>query len=530
MGFDIDFNPFLNNDELNTTTPRFPDEGTIPIPINLDMRSLVYEAPAKALDHITCPICKLPFIQPWSTVCGHTFCKECIFESFKSVLGERCPLDRVKLRICKEVRARGQIWNDGNSEELDEEEEEEEESAGDGEQIREIDGFNFHSEKDDDGSDGVESDDIYPAPIILSNITDDLMVYCLNKDRGCEWIGERWSVRNHLLEKCEYTAVRCVCGEMCQRRVLLQNNMLERTISGEFIISDPAKKIEISVKAGDADATDDTDDDADAYGGNFSDDEAEEISNVDEEPKCPHSEISCMECHKPVQIMNLNNHLEHECLENMTKCTGCHLSIPLMHIEKHRAHCQEIYSDCPGMRYGCTWKGQREILESVHKEDCPFIKLSGYLNGMEEKIESVSAANVSLKLQMSSILDSVVQGKVQNLGYPLELEEITTASDTAVSRPLSSDTAHFNDEPGIRFNPSKARMLVRELEVHKSITKALVEENIGIKEQMNNQRAMILSLQQQMQFMMIERRRMFSSSNLSSTQSRKSDTKLNTKL
>ncbi|KAG0672903.1 hypothetical protein C6P42_003079, partial [Pichia californica] len=70
----------------------------------IDLKSLNYLSSIKSIEYISCPICKLPFIEPWSTICGHTFCKECIFESLKSNFGNRCPLDRVNLHISKKLQ------------------------------------------------------------------------------------------------------------------------------------------------------------------------------------------------------------------------------------------------------------------------------------------------------------------------------------------------------------------------------------------------------------------------------------------
>ena len=45
-----------------------------------DIRNAKYKSPT---DHLNCPICQQPFINPLTTICGHTYCKECIYECFK---------------------------------------------------------------------------------------------------------------------------------------------------------------------------------------------------------------------------------------------------------------------------------------------------------------------------------------------------------------------------------------------------------------------------------------------------------------
>jgi hypothetical protein len=493
IGIDIQYNPWFNTIE---------EYQCIINDLNIDLKSLNYMLPTKALDHLNCPICKLPFFKPWSTVCGHTFCKDCIFESFKSILGEKCPLDRVHLKT--------PLLDDNNKN-------------------------NNNDRSDSIGSNEVDNwkeYDVYPAPIILSNITDDLKVLCLNHFRGCDWVGERWSIKNHIVESCPYTRILCKCGELCERSILVENEILKKSENGTFYINsiEQIKKVKND--------RENTDTEVDAYGGQFSDEDEKlnnhEINTIND--KCPHTKIECPECNSPMKIMDINDHLTNECLKNMTKCTGCHLLFPYMYIKNHESHCQKIYIDCPGSKYGCTWKGQRELLETLHQNDCVFIKMESYLEHIDKKINDLTRENESLKLQMSSILDSVVQGKVHNLGYPLEVEEIRTSGAYNSAFNSNNELNLINDNsPDFSFisdlstiSLSKVKLLVKELEMNKSVTQALVDQNINFQEQINSQRAMIVNLQQQMQFMMIERRRMFSNS--TNGPSMGSDSKLPTKL
>lgn len=501
-GFDLNYNPFN-------------DESIKDLKIQLDLRSLKYLSSTRSLDHITCPICKLPFIEPWSTVCGHTFCKECIFESFKSVLGEKCPLDRVSLKSSSLIR--NQIIND---------------------EFIQFDDININNDEQSTDS------DIYPAPIIISNITDDLIVCCLNKSRGCSWTGERWSVKNHLIENCDYTRIKCKCGELCERELLVDNNLLKKSYTNGFEIVKAvySEKVRNDDDDDNDGGVDIVDSDSNAYGGDFSDDEIlsehefKGNNNIDLKSEiietCPHSEIKCLDCDSLVRIMDLDNHLKKECLKNMIKCTGCHLSFPVMYFEKHQSTCQKIYINCPGTKYGCNWKGQRELLESIHLVDCSFIKISGYLEKLENKINELTDENENLKLQMSTILDSIVHGKVKNLGYSQDIEEIssglTNVSFQSIINNDVNDSSvrspnYLNDG---KINYNKVKTLIEELEFNKSVTGALIEDNSSLREQLNNQRTMILNLQQQMQFIMIERRRSISQKNLVDMGQNKLTTKL----
>ena len=507
--------------KINTTAP-------------IDMRSLTYVSPAEPLDHVSCPICKLPFIEPWSTICGHTFCKECIFESFKSVLGERCPLDRVHLRVPKSIRRqlrlRKNSRNRSNSDSIVNVGEDDENEDEDGEEERiSIDAF----------ADEENDIDIYPAPIIVSNMTDDLEVFCLNKSRGCTWTGERWSIKKHLDDSCEFTRILCICGELCERKTLLENGLLTRSPSGLLSLS-------LKLTPNDLRSNIATIEESDAYGGTFSDDSDGNLDmDSDRIPVCPHTHIACANCAQQVRLMDITFHLENECLKHMTTCTGCHLSFPLMHLKLHQKHCQKIYVDCPGLEYGCTWKGQRELLTEIHENDCVFIKMSGYFKKLEGNLQELNKENNSLRLQMSSILNSIVNGKVHNLGYPLEIEEVGAiqgSDNSNLRQGININDGTLQDMGGHigvdfsfpaetqRMSMSRVKTLIRELEINKNVTKALVDENVNLREQMNSQRAMLLSLQQQMQFMLIERRRMFIGKNSSSSTSLGVEAKLTTKL
>lgn len=141
-----------------------------------DIRNVKYLTPT---DHLQCPICQQPFIKPMTTLCGHTFCKECIFECFKmspdldSDTVGLCPLDRTPI-------------------------------------------------------DSSNPGDLFATPILINNLVDELKVSCLNSERGCEWNGCRWELEHHILSDCGFTGVRCnglrhngdICNLIVERRFI----------------------------------------------------------------------------------------------------------------------------------------------------------------------------------------------------------------------------------------------------------------------------------------------------------------------
>lgn len=134
-----------------------------------DIRGITYKS---LTDHLNCPICQQPFINPLTTICGHTFCKECIYECFRMAKGNN--------------RSAGSTLNNSISEER-----------------------KGNCPLDRTPLDAANINDLFPTPLIVTNLIDELKVYCLNKERGCEWIGTRWELEHHVTDTCGYTGVRC---------------------------------------------------------------------------------------------------------------------------------------------------------------------------------------------------------------------------------------------------------------------------------------------------------------------------------
>lgn len=378
----------------------------------IDMRSLSY---VMTYDHLTCPICKMPFINPYTTICGHTFCRSCIMEAIKSPMGSRCPLDRTPLK-----------YNES------------------------LEGNHTHHSKPSDNQ-------IFPAPIIITNIADDLKVKCMNKERGCNWVGSRWEIKIHILKYCPYTRFVCgkddisgkACNKLCERRLLSSNT-------------------------------------------------------------CPHIKYPCPKCEKLISTVELDWHLKHECDKNMMTCHGCNLEFPLKVFEDHEKYCEKIHVKCPGARFGCEWRGSRDMLKKVHRDECMFVKLSGYLESQEKKVNTLSHENTLLKSEFSSVLDSVIQGKITNLGFPLDVDEIeqSDASSDQILGSMEDDYAQLiSDFEKLRLGAQKTKRTLAEISASKQMMVGLASDNVQIKEEITNQWLALTTLRRQMQMLLMDRRR-----------------------
>ena len=130
------------------------------------MRSSI-RASLLTIEHLICPICRQPFIEPAQTECGYTiptslrltyrhiFCQSCISQALQS--SSLCPIDRLPL----------------------------------------------------------SSDDIKPAPKIVASLVNELIVRC---PRECGVDVERGCLKGHLKGTCGLETVPCPCGESITRR------------------------------------------------------------------------------------------------------------------------------------------------------------------------------------------------------------------------------------------------------------------------------------------------------------------------
>lgn len=397
-----------------------------------DLRNIKYKT---YTEHLNCPVCQQPFLEPLTTICGHTFCKSCIYECFKAFNGNinddlkgSCPLDRTPL-------------------------------------------------------DASNVNDLFPTPLLVTNLIDDLQVYCLNHERGCKWNGCRWELEHHVISDCGYTGVRC---------------------NGKRFIKE---SIEEYNKNGDND---------DNY-------DNEEVCTLiverrflsDNETECIHKLFQCEFCNAYLTKISKEIHLSNECLYNYQTCELClNDMIPLKNLNKHKENCSKIrHFRCPAHEIGCNWIGNNEPALEIHlqKNNCQLNQLLPYINTLNERIDVVSTENNFLQKQINKILSLIIQGKITNLGYNEPIEEINKYNSSIASLEDQDKLIYLNYEiDRLKFEMEEKIIpfINREnssLTDRKSIINGLVNDNFMMKDDLSLQRVLINSLRKQLQFLLFTR-------------------------
>ncbi|KAG7191999.1 uncharacterized protein KQ657_002606 [Scheffersomyces spartinae] len=436
-----------------------------------DIRNTKYKSPT---DHLNCPICQQPFIEPMTTICGHTFCRECIMECFKmtspgtnessSSSRGSCPLDRTPI-------------------------------------------------------DSDNSNDLFHTPLVIANMVDDLQVHCLNMDRGCVWIGARWELEHHAMVDCGYTGVVC-------NGVRLENRHEEqKEPHDENAGRDDAKDDDVSGEDEQIEqelSDSEIQDEIQVMTEELSQSSLEtppskcsllvERRFIQDNEQCCHELFPCQYCEEPICHAIEETHLGSHCRLNYQTCDICENDTILqMNMATHKANCCHIRSfKCPANAIGCKWIGNNQTSLDIHMEsDCPLNMFLPIYQNLSSKIETLESDNQFLQRQINRILNLVIQGKVTNLGYSDHIEEINKFETSFEQNKM----VHLNFEvERMKFElEEKVLPLIDKLRgshERENMLNNIISDNFMMKEDLNVQRMYINSLRKQLQFLLFARNRM----------------------
>lgn len=396
-----DTNQYLDS-EIPSHSSCFDMEHTTSRP---DLRNLKYKS---LTDHLQCPICQQPFIKPLTTLCGHTFCSDCIMECFKmskdstsDVIG-LCPLDRTPI-------------------------------------------------------DSTNSNDLFPTPILINNLVDELKVYCLNHERGCEWSGCRWEVEHHVIADCEHTGVKCN-GKRGRKECSL---LVERKYKST--------------------------------------------------EECVHKLFECSYCKEQIAKVTEEDHLSNECLFNYQTCEICaNDMIPLKSLAQHQENCTKSTKHiCPAKSIGCSFIGNNEpSLENHVQNNCQLNKFLPFYNKMNDKLETLTKENENLRSLINKILNLIIQGKITNLGYNEPIEEINKFKNF---EDLDQDKLIYLNYEIERLKYQIDEKLIpfidKQTNEREPVLNNLVSDSFMMKDDLNLQRMLINSLRKQIQFILFKNHR-----------------------
>ncbi|RPA72430.1 hypothetical protein BJ508DRAFT_419471 [Ascobolus immersus RN42] len=257
-----------------------------PTPTHLDLRTLRYVSPPD--DNLCCPICHSPFLDPIQTRCRHTFCSDCIAEALKN--SETCPIDRKP------------ITDEGLS----------------------------------------------PAPILIANMVNDLVVYCPNAENGCTETVPRHLVEGHVRETCGWVQVECGVGG-CKEMVRRNETSME----------------------------------------------------------CLHRLVKCEFCLEEVRRMDLDIHYD-TCAGISTDCPHCLTDYKRSDWKSHVQSCPEASIPCSSSVYGCpTILPRREMAR--HESTCSFVHLTPVFRRHESQISELALENRMLRRRLDLLYPRATQ-------------------------------------------------------------------------------------------------------------------------
>ena len=228
----------------------------------------------------------------------------------------------------------------------------------------------------------------------IDNIVNDLKVFCLHHEEGCQWKGHLCFEPNHRKgtgeRACEYEVVLCAnsCGADMQRRHMVAHLLKE----------------------------------------------------------CPRREVKCEFCNTAVTAAELQSHQE-TCPDHPVLCPhGCGTTLPQKEAKDHSTTCPEQPVPCPFAGAGCSQHVKNKDL-ATHMQASVVDHLSlisAQSIGLREELLQVSAENASLREELNSVKRDNSAMKLENLDHRCQLRSME-AKVKELSRDLCTTAKQGKD-------------------------------------------------------------------------------------
>ena len=220
-----------------------------------------------------------------------------------------------------------------------------------------------------------------PAPSLIRNMVDSLLVKCPHAKRGCSHTCERSLMDMHAKRDCGWAWIgeyegegngrgRCECGKRVLRRDW------QAHLDGD----------ECSVQR----------------------------------VQCPYAQGETG-CHQLLKESELEEHQD-VCPARPVHCMHCNEELQRRLMDAHEAGCGEAQVCCIFARFGCTWQGRRCEHHEAHLAECRLAPLEAYLVKQEEDVNALRLENKRLGQQMlvmeqeQARMSALVEGCVSSLG------------------------------------------------------------------------------------------------------------------
>ncbi|CAE7146018.1 unnamed protein product [Rhizoctonia solani] len=284
--------------------------------------------------NLVCCICRQPFADPTTaTPCGHTFCRPCITQAID--VSPQCPIDRGALALA----------------------------------------------------------DLVPAPQLVRNMVDELLVQCPNAPLGCSHTSQRQLISSHT---CTYTPTQCA-HPSCSESVLKHH--------------------------------------ADAHTGDT----------------CPHKLVRCESC---TLLVPGPEHPD-RCLARKDTCPHCSSPVPHNLLANHAANeCEAVPIPCPMSVYGCAYTGPSAHMAAHLSDECAFERLKPFLVLTQSRVAALERTVSDLKQQLDSTKKSLgpwyrpANAPPSTEPEPPRFEFRPLVGRRRVSSPLHTSMFNFDEDTG----------------------------------------------------------------------------------